>query len=115
MFYYNVTTGESVWEIPKQEEGFVDERRMSLFPYQMSGQRDDLESKLPDGWTIHETNDGKFFYFNQQTKQVRAGPKEASPLNTPPELLGFLDTSHGERRRCTLHDDGHDHQHHHHQ
>lgn len=64
-YYYNLSTGESSWEKPDEHEDDLEDRRASVISVS-----EKPEKTLPEGWTEHETPDGRVFYFNKTTKQA---------------------------------------------
>ncbi|CAI2180023.1 2452_t:CDS:2, partial [Funneliformis geosporum] len=62
-FYYNTKTGESSWELP------IDDNESYSSTYTTSGNSN--SRTLPENWVQQPTVDGRFYYYNVITKEIK--------------------------------------------
>mmetsp|Transcript_83918 Transcript_83918/g.237350 ORF Transcript_83918/g.237350 Transcript_83918/m.237350 type:complete len:312 (+) Transcript_83918:544-1479(+) len=102
-YYINQETGESVWEIPKEDGGkssspwmeSVDESGRKYFYNTATGEsrwtdpEADNSDGLPGGWQIIQDSSGRDYYYNatvrQGTNLTHAAPRRAMAMARPQE------------------------------
>jgi hypothetical protein len=78
IFYYNVKTGESSWELPMDDNEF----------FTLHTARNSISSfsrQLPENWIQKPAEDGTYYYYNVITKEVSWTFPESSILTSDTE------------------------------